>query len=337
MHLRLHRMYTDVLDIQTGDHAMDPIQFLLSDHPDPIFIMDKVTGRITRTNQESDFDRMEQIQTGRMLNELVWFCEDNPGTPYAFYDGQWYQSQKMEVMLDGTEQLIVILNRRTDIPDHDSLTILNQMTATLLHRLRSPMNGAQGYLELIGEELTSANARRRYNNIHHGLNQAFDIMDELELMNQIPASRVADEDTSIRANPEKIVQDLRFQVSEEEAKRIRYISKADYSEILCDPNTLRVILAELIRNGLEHSGRGNILVELVSHNTLRVTNGGDPIPGELAGKIFYPFMTDKVNNLGIGLTRAYLLALSQRGTLMLSENSRETGITFTFRLPPPGW
>ncbi|MEX2601695.1 MAG: HAMP domain-containing sensor histidine kinase [Balneolaceae bacterium] len=339
MQLQLHRMYTDVLDDptadQTGAYTMDPIQFLVSDHPDPIFIMEKATGRITRTNQEGS-GRMATLLTGQLLNGLIWFCEKETETPYAFYDGQWYQSHKQEITLDGTEQLIVILKRRTDVPDRDSFDSLKQVTATLLHRLRSPLNGAQGYLEMIGDELTSKSARRRYNRIQDGFDRTFDIMDELELLNQVPAGGTSD-GSAVLANPEKIVEEIRFQVSQEEGKRIRFISKGNPPGMLCDPVTLRKILAELIRNGLEHTGRGDVLIETVSQDRLRVSNGGEPIPGELARKIFYPFVTRKVNSLGIGLTRAYILASSQRGTLFLDRNSTEAGVSFTFQLPPTGW
>ena len=95
--------------------------------------------------------------------------------------------------------------------------------------------------------------------------------------------------------------------------------------IKTDPNLLRQILINLIKNAIE-AGATNLGMECTRSQEGRVmlyaSNDGEPIPAEARSSIFIPFFTTKRKGNGIGLSLSRRLLTIQGGMMSLLDDPR---------------
>ncbi|MEM8576887.1 MAG: PAS domain-containing sensor histidine kinase [Pseudomonadota bacterium] len=111
------------------------------------------------------------------------------------------------------------------------------------------------------------------------------------------------------------------------------------SPILCDPDRVAQLVSNLLANAITHGEAGGPVQIHTSEAdgtvAIAVTNRGEEIPKDLAGKLFEPFerQTPETsdNGLGLGLFIAKQIAEGHRGAIEVTSSEGET--TFTFRLP----
>ena len=107
--------------------------------------------------------------------------------------------------------------------------------------------------------------------------------------------------------------------------------------IKTDPNLLRQILINLIKNAIE-AGSKTLGFECDDHLErkvmLYVSNDGELIPAEARTSIFIPFFTTKRKGNGIGLSLSRRLLAIQGGMMSLLDNPRN-GFHTTFLLEFP--
>ena len=105
-------------------------------------------------------------------------------------------------------------------------------------------------------------------------------------------------------------------------------SVADDAIVSADPNMLRQILINLVKNAIE-AGASHICIEY--QGSLLVSNDGQPIPAEARKSIFVPFFTTKRTGSGIGLSLSRRMMVQQGGSLNLLDQPR-SGYHTTFSL-----
>ena len=103
----------------------------------------------------------------------------------------------------------------------------------------------------------------------------------------------------------------------------------DETIVRADPNMLRQILINLVKNAIE-AGARRIGIE-TRGSMLYVSNDGQPIPAEACKSIFVPFFTTKRTGNGIGLSLSRRMMIQQGGSLSLLDQP-QTGYHTTFSL-----
>ena len=104
-----------------------------------------------------------------------------------------------------------------------------------------------------------------------------------------------------------------------------------------DPNLLRQILINLIKNAVEAGAKSiGIVTEKGQEGriNLYVSNDGEPIPADARTSIFIPFFTTKRKGNGIGLSLSRRLLTIQGGMMSLLDNPH-SGFHTTFLLEFP--
>jgi signal transduction histidine kinase len=116
-----------------------------------------------------------------------------------------------------------------------------------------------------------------------------------------------------------------------------YNKLQDEIMIKTDPNLLRQILINLIKNAIE-AGATKLGMECRQVQEGRVmlysSNNGEPIPADARSSIFIPFFTTKRKGNGIGLSLSRRLLTIQGGMMSLLDNPRG-GFHTTFLLEFP--
>ena len=106
---------------------------------------------------------------------------------------------------------------------------------------------------------------------------------------------------------------------------------ADDVIVCADPNMLRQILINLVKNAIE-AGAKRIGIE--NHGPapqILVSNDGQPIPAEARKSIFVPFFTTKRTGSGIGLSLSRRMMIQQGCSLSLLDQP-QNGYHTTFSL-----
>ena len=132
--------------------------------------------------------------------------------------------------------------------------------------------------------------------------------------------------TAVVGEVEKLFQDVKWQNT-----------MPDSVIIKTDPNLLRQILINLVKNAIE-AGAKTMGMECSrskeGRTLLYVGNDGAPIPAEARSSIFIPFFTTKRQGNGIGLSLSRRLLTLQGGMMSLLDVPRQ-GFPTTFLLEFP--
>jgi len=313
---------------------MENLQILISDTTDPIFIVDEHDREVILANDAATSGCEEIGLAGSVFDDMVYLDDETVNPSNAFFNSCWYKLNRKSFHWEGNDYLKITLKKREDLPGEENLKTLQNLIAVLLHCFRSPLTGMQGYLELLQKDLVKESSVKRIEKLSHGIEQLFDMMDELEMLHKIPADTESYKSYSV--DPETVIREILFSYPNDIRQHIHINKPGGITAFNCSSTVLKKILSILIKNAIEHLADedGKITIDILSNRTLRISNGGEPIPDAIAKRIFYPFVTSKTNNLGIGLTMALLYANQLRGSINLTKNNAEDGISFTFNLPP---
>jgi signal transduction histidine kinase len=108
------------------------------------------------------------------------------------------------------------------------------------------------------------------------------------------------------------------------------------SQALADPDQLRIVLSNLVRNARDAMPEGGTLTlsgrAAEGHIEVAVADTGVGIPPDQLGRVTEPLYTTKARGLGLGLALARAIVEKNRGDLHVI-SQLGVGSTFTVRLP----
>jgi signal transduction histidine kinase len=213
------------------------------------------------------------------------------------------------------------------------LDMLNELAAGIAHELRNPLSSIKGAASLLGRKSASLSVEQsaEYSNL---------ISEEVERLDAILANyrclvrpqKIEREPIRINAVIEKTVALMRMN---ENAPPIELSLSDDLPVCRSDPQTLRQVFINLIKNAQEACGADGLLriaTEYV-HPSIKITfkDAGKGIPPEILPRIFEPFVSTKTNGMGLGLAICRRLVDLNGGTI---EASNEVGgACFVIHLP----
>ena len=335
MYLKMYDITDSTMAGNMGEMVIDNLKVLISDISDPVFIVDMKNRKIIQVNDAASKGFGGYNPIGEKFNDVVYIGKETSHASPAFFNNQWFEVKQQSFICGGNPYIKMVLRRHEAIPDNSTLLSLKNMIAVLLHRLRSSLTGMQGYLEIMQDDLNTDAEERRFGILSDGIEQLFDMMDELELLHNVNLNTDNDPET-YSADLRAIIHEILYRYPKQTRERIIFKESDNISHLKCNPVNLKKILSLLIKNAVEHVScvEGNIIIQMPSLRTIKISHGGKPIPETITRHLFYPFVTSKANNLGIGLTLAQLLANQIRGSIFLTDNSADNGIAFTLCLSP---
>lgn len=314
-------------------YQMDNLKAILSDIPDPVFIVDIDTDTICEINKAATEISGSVKLTGKKLDQVVHLETGTSISAPAFFIGQWWSFHEETISWNNKLYKKLVLKQKPSVPDANTFSAIRNMIAVLLHRLRSPMTGMQGYLEMI-EKTGSKSDQRKLDKIDEGFDHLFEIMDDLEVLHNAGTPDITTDKENV--DPQWVIRDILFNYPAEVRNRVIIQNPANVLECRMNRNDLNKILTHMLDNALEHpSGKQEmVIIQIESAECLQITNKGEPIPEEIVEKLFFPFVTSKANSMGTGLSLAQLLAYRNNASIFLTSNNRKQGITFSLLLSP---
>ncbi|WP_209388378.1 HAMP domain-containing sensor histidine kinase [Rhodohalobacter sp. SW132] len=331
--MEMNTSTTGKLKLET--RSMNSLRTLISGSADPVFLLNPDDQTIVAANDTAISACGDVDLVGKKLDQVVHFetLSDQPNDEIAYFNNQWLVPHSRRIKLNHKTYNKLDLAPSSSIPDDNTLFTIRKMIAVLLHRLRSPMTGMQGYLEMI-QDVKHDNDKRKLAKVGEGLDYLFEIMDELELLHHAEAY-LEDEPNATASDAETVIRQMLIEYPVELRNRVK-IETHTNQQFEFNSAELKQIVTLLLNNSAEHQSGINkpVKIDIHSGRKITVTNFGTPIPDEVVDNLYFPFVTTKANNLGIGLSLAQLIAGRRGATIVLTENSPVLGISFSLICKP---
>jgi two-component system sensor kinase FixL len=225
------------------------------------------------------------------------------------------------------------------------LNELGEMASTLAHELNQPLaaiaNYVQGCVRLL-DGITEGPAAQMREALADAARQSLRAGEIIRHLREFVT----------RGETEKAPEDLRKLIEEAAALalvgsrelgvRTVFAFSPDTKEVLVDRVQIQQVLINLMRNAMEamrESSRRELTVRTMRGETgmafVEVDDTGPGIPGEIAARLFQPFVTSKASGMGIGLSISRRIIQAHGGDISAVRNG-DAGTTFRFSLPIAG-
>ena len=214
------------------------------------------------------------------------------------------------------------------------LAAMGEMAAMLAHEVRNPLGAMELFTGLLLQDLhDQPEAQRLAQQVASGIVDLNHLVTNLLEFTRTQSPRAAAVDCCALAEDAlRYTADLRSEQNVEVVRR----HAAPTVTAVADPNLLRPVLLNLIRNAVQAMPGGGTLTMTIGavDGTVRVAiaDTGVGIPPAAREEIFRPFYTTRTRGTGLGLAVARGLVTAMGGSLSV-ESEVGRGTTFTVELP----
>lgn len=203
------------------------------------------------------------------------------------------------------------------------------MLAGVAHEIRNPLGGIELFAGLLAGELQEESARKEAEKILKEVQNLKKIVQEF--LDFARPSKPQKKRTVIR---DVFDESMLLMGQELNGYEIRFYEDQRDQKAWVDPQHLKQIFLNLTKNSVEAMPRGGrITLKIVSKHqftSLRFSDSGPGIPGDLRQRIFEPFFTGKDDGTGLGLAVVKSLVEENGGQIRLLAGD---GAAFEILLP----
>lgn len=224
----------------------------------------------------------------------------------------------------------------------DRLATVGRFAAGLAHEVRNPLAAMIGCLELLENDLKRPASERGTD----GERMLGIVHREAERLSNLVTAFL----TYARPKPPELATCELIDVIDETVRAARLGEPRAELEVVararptvpCDPEQLRQVLWNLVRNAVTASGEkeegacGRVRVtvdEEPGTGVILVEDDGPGVPDEVRGRIFEPFFTTRADGTGLGLATCYQIVDAHGGALSVGTSGELGGALFVVRLP----
>ena len=318
--------------METAELSLESLRFLIDLYPQPVFITDPDDLTIIAANEAACRGCPGKQPAGQSTAHVLCYEQKLDEMQEMVYFGRtWLVLERYPFQWGDTSCNIIILKTPPGLPEKSEIHTARDMVALVLHRLRSPLTGMQGYIDLLSVDQDSEQISKRAGKLRIGMDQLNAMLNELESLHTTDWDY---EPVNLRI--ESLLMELTGELSENDRERIELRRGKQSRMIRGNREKLTRLLKLLLNNALEHTSGKNqpIIITVDSPLKISITNYGSPIPEYLKVRMFSPFITDKARSMGLGLPIANMIAQQMGITIIHTSNSAEDGITFSLLLPP---
>jgi two-component system, LuxR family, sensor kinase FixL len=220
------------------------------------------------------------------------------------------------------------------------LTAMGEMASSLAHELNQPLSAITSYLRgaatlLKSEQIDRSRIREA---LDRSADQALRAGDIIKRLREFVAKG---ETQHALESPAVLMEEaaaLALVGAREQGVRVSLRCDHDLPDILVDKIQIQQVALNLIRNAveaMETSSRRELTIAVAQKDEFArfaVTDTGTGISPEIAQHLFQPFVTSKVNGMGVGLSICRTIIEAHGGRISAGANEGG-GTVFEFTLP----
>jgi two-component system sensor histidine kinase PilS (NtrC family) len=240
------------------------------------------------------------------------------------------------------QDLTALKSMELEVQRRDHLAAIGKLSAAIAHEIRNPLASISGCVELLAKRNPEGAEERQLTDIVvrevdrlNGLVEEF-----LEYARPIQVSRRRFSLTELVA---EVVQMATLDARVSEGVVIELMNQASGELLLdSDPQRIRQVLVNLVRNGcqaMERGGRLRITTSRIAFGSggspyvvVQVDDTGPGLTEEVRQNLFEPFFTTKQSGTGLGLATSYRI-VSELGGVLLADNAPGGGARFVLMMP----
>ena len=317
-------------------------------------------GVVRRTNPAAErlLARSSARMDGRPLAELFSAAPEiaalaekarNAGSPVA-RDGLFLGGVPVEAVAAPLGAagggLVLTLRDRTvareleaDARRADRLEALAGIAAGIAHEVKNPLGGIRGAAQLLGRQATEPSQKEYLDLIVREVDRIASLVDRLKDLTAPESGRRESVDVN------RLVHELaKLQELTGEAK-LELDLDPSLPPVDADPDALRRLFLNLVRNGLEAAkSKVKVVTRVETGRRFRdregalhalvavaVEDDGSGVPSDARARLFQPFFTTKPKGTGLGLAVAQRVTHDHEGTITCEDVA--SGARFVVHLP----
>lgn len=228
------------------------------------------------------------------------------------------EKKKMETTLRKTEERL----RRTE-----KLYVVGELSASVAHEIRNPLTSLKGFVQLL--QMEDKKHQYYYQIMLDELDRINHIVGELLLLAKPQHLKFS------KTDAQKLLTDVISLLNTEASLynvQIESIFPEKNITIECEPNQIKQLLINVIKNAIEASIKGgtiSVILEQLDQDQVRITvkDNGCGISKERLEKIGEPFYSSKEKGTGLGLTVSFKIVQTHKGTIHFdSEKNQGTSV-----------
>lgn len=221
------------------------------------------------------------------------------------------------------EELTDAVDMEARLRRSEALAQLGALSAAVAHELRNPLAGISGALQVITNSMDDdAPHARVLGKVEREVRRLNDLVTDLLAFARPGTATLQPVDLHTLA--EEVVELL-------EHPGVAVEIEGD-GRPQGDPNLVRQILHNLLRNAVDAAGSGGRVRVTLKDNTLSVCDSGSGVPHAERQRIFEPFVTTKTRGTGLGLAICARSADAMSGRLTMTDGPLG-GAQFNLSLP----
>jgi signal transduction histidine kinase len=226
------------------------------------------------------------------------------------------------------------LRLQARVERRERLALIGQMTATLSHEIRNALGSIKGYAQWVDERVETADPKKKgLAAVLQGTMRIESLVNDLLLFSREETYSVQPVDVGILVH-ESMAGEASGWKGEVE------LNPGEGPVVLADPEKLRRVLANGIRNAIQSMGdRGHLRISARPDERrveIRIEDSGPGIPESEIPRLFTPFHTTKANGTGLGLAYSKKTIEGMNGEIDLANRQETAGAVLTILLPTAG-
>lgn len=309
----------DVLNLKKKDIVLKTIPELMEKYPQQKEWIEKLTKDFHETKRK---DMLEDKAT-------LSFQDGNVRHVEIITKKNLFSGMNLTVIKDVTDKLIM----QEQLRKSDTLNVVGELAAGIAHEIRNPMTALKGFIQLL-----EASVEEDYSNyfsiITSELHRIESIITEFLILAKPQALKCVEKDLNVIVketidllNGEALLCDVML---------IPLLAEGPI-ELYCEPNQLKQVLINLIKNAIESmKDGGNVTIRTESctnqHVKLTVTDEGCGMSETKLKQLGEPFYTTKERGTGLGLMVSYKIIKEHGGEIEVI-STEGVGTSFSIVLP----
>lgn len=339
--------YQRMQELAEKERIADRLESLLRMLPGGVLLLDG-EGRIRECNPAAMALLMPEEADGDFLLGKLWrkviqtsfSPKPDDGHEISLVDGRRVSLQTASL---GSEpgQIILITDQtetrklQASLSQHQRLSSMGNMVASLAHQIRTPLSAAMIYGEHLQDKDLEPDQRERFadkmmQRLHHLEHQIRDML--IFARGEAPLN----DDLTLSQLLHDWQEALEIPLQQSNATCEFQVHSSDV-HIHCNRDALIGALMNLVNNALEASGKGaelHVRVDVSAHYqiTIEIEDNGPGFGDAITDQILQPFFTTKSNGTGLGLAVVQAIARAHYGEFCIT-SGEERGAVATVKLP----
>ena len=212
----------------------------------------------------------------------------------------------------------------------EKLSVVGELAAGVAHEIRNPLTSIKGFFQLLCQGVSK---QEYFDVVNAEFNRIEDIINEFLTFAKPQAMELKNVEVKTLLKEVKTLLESKANLN-----NVQIFQEFDHniSKTLCDPNQIKLVFINLLKNSIEAMPKGGKITIKVcteaKHLLVKIIDNGIGISEDRIQILGEPFFSNKEKGIGLGLTACFRILRQHNGTITFKSKESQ-GTTVEVRLP----